>query len=56
MINIKIAMPKKTVICAHFNTTPKRVFDFKVEPTELEKNTSIEKIKKEVVINKNPRV
>ena len=28
----------------------------KVEPTELEKNTSTEKIKKEVVINKNPRV
>jgi hypothetical protein len=56
VINIKIAMPRKTVICTHFSTTPKRLSDLSTDPSELEKNTNIEKIRKEVVINKNPRV
>ena len=49
-------MPRKTVICAHFSTIPKRLSDFSTDPNELEKNTSIEKIRKEVVINRNPKV
>ena len=56
MIKIKIAIPTKTVSCTHFKTPPKRVFDFKMEPTALEKNTSIEKMKNEVIINKTPSV
>ena len=49
-------MPKKTVICAHFNTTPKRLFDFNSDASELEKNTRTENMTKEVVINRNPKV